>query len=117
MKTMWPTLVLVALVALLAGAFLGRRGVLRPAGAQSEGVIGRVMLLVGPPIDRFAPIVLVDTMEQSVVVYEYEYDGRLLRLQCARTYRYDKQLGQYGIAPPTVDQVRALVEQMGGAPR
>ena len=119
MKRRWTTIGLVIVGSLLLGFLLTQRGVLRPAEAQSEGVVGRVIVAMGTPRDRFVPIVVVDTVEQSLVVYQYRYLARTLQLASVRTYRYDKQLPEYnndreGVS---VNAVRARVEQMGGAPR
>lgn len=110
MKRTWSIVALVAVGALLAGGFLGRRGVLRCAYGQSEGVTGRVMVVMGAPQGRFAPIVIVDTLEQSMIIYEYNYNSRRVELQCVRTYRYDKQLAEYKNEGVSVARVKAQLD-------
>jgi hypothetical protein len=113
MKDKWRIAALL-LLALIVGYVLGNSSIFPRAYAQSEGATGRVILAVGSPVNTLAPVVLVDTVEQTLMVYEYDYRARTLWLKTARTYRFDKQLAEFAGVGPTVEQVRVLV---GGAPR
>ena len=114
MKSNWPMVVSVAACALTVGLLVGSTstGVLRPARAQSEGVVGRVIAVMGPQDRQYVPIAIVDTLEQTMCIYEYSYTARRLKLVCARTYRYDKQLVEYDNYGPSVVEVRRRVESI-----
>jgi len=112
MKDKWQTLALM-LAALLLGGILGRQGLFPGAEAQGESAAGRVAVVVGPERNGYAPIVLVDSLEQSIMVYEYSYAGRRIELESARTYRFDKQLMEFKTGEPSVRQVQDMVQRRG----
>jgi len=100
---------LVALVAVAAGFVLAGSGVLRSAQAQSEGRTSGVICVVGQEVNGYAPIVLVDVPDQSIMVYEYSYGNDRIELTAARTYRFDKQMADWQTEGPTVETVRQWV--------
>ncbi|MCF6157232.1 MAG: hypothetical protein E3K32_01365 [wastewater metagenome] len=63
--------------------------------AQGDGSARRVFGVVGVPIVNRQPFYLVDTEEQTIMVYEY-FPGGGLGLAAVRSYKYDKGLQQYG---------------------
>jgi len=112
MKEKWQTAVLL-LAAVLLGCILGQSGIFPRAQAQVEAGAGRVAVVMGSERQGYAPIVLVDTLEQTVVVYEYGYGARSLALESARSYRFDKQLPDWHTRPPTIVDVQGLLQRRG----
>ena len=113
MKERWQSAALVALMAMVFGYILGQSRILPVAQAQGEGAAGRVICVVGTASDRTAPIVLVDTLEQSIIVYEYNYTARSMYLKTARSYRFDRLLVDFhsgGGLGPSVEEVRRMME-------
>jgi hypothetical protein len=90
------------------------------AWAQESAQVGYIIGLIGP-MDRFrVPIVLVDTQRQVLMVYEYNSAQTSLRFVQARTYRYDRQLGDFppNSSTPTVKEIEDYVDRITrGAPR
>ena len=111
MKERWQSVALLLLIAFVFGYILGHSSILPKAHALSEGAAGRGVCVMGEVSNRYAPIVLVDTLEQSILVYEYSHNSRRLELESARSYRFDKQLMEFEISGPSVGQIRARVEQ------
>ncbi len=102
---------LVGCVGLLLGYVVGQTtGLLPPAHAQSEGSAGRVIAVMASTDQQYTPIVLVDTLEQTLIVYTYNRSGRSLALESARTYQFDKQLYDFRTDGVSVDQIRARIE-------
>lgn len=101
----WKT-ALIVLLSVMAGFFLAGSGVLSSAYGQSEGRAGDVVCVVGQERNGFAPIVLVDLSDQTILVYEYSYANDRIELTSARTYRFDKLMTEYNIRGLTVEQVR-----------
>jgi len=98
-------LVLVCVVAgfCLAGGLLPR------AYGASEGMTSGVICVVGDERNGYAPVVVLDVSEQTIVIYEYSYLARHIRLSSARTYRFDKQLPDYETDGVSVEEVRRAV--------
>lgn len=62
-------------------------------------------------------LAMVDTAEQTLWIYEINNRGpahNRLRLLAARSWRYDRHLQQYNTAEPKPEQVRILLESLGG---
>ena len=118
MKERWQSVAFLAAMALMLGYILGQSSFFSPAQAQGEGMAaGRVICVVGAVANNRAPIFLVDTLEQTLLVYDYNYTARNMYLKAARTYRYDKQLIDFntpGSQGPTVPEVSRLVERQRG---
>jgi hypothetical protein len=94
----------------LAAGFLLAGGVLAPrARGQSEGLTQGVICVVGAESNERAPIVLVDVPDQTMVVYEYNYQSSDIELVAARTFRFDKLLEEYRNDGVTVEEVRQEV--------
>jgi hypothetical protein len=99
----------VVLVSMAVGFLLAGGGVLPKASGQGEGMTSGVICVVGEQYTGYAPIVVVDVPDQSVLVYEYSYSARQIRLTSARTFRFDKLLTDFQTAAPTVEEVRKRV--------
>ncbi len=103
---------LIVLVSVLAGAYLaGGLGSSNRAYAQGEGQASGVICVVGQGYSGYAPIVLVDVPDQTLLVYEYSYGNNRIELTAARTFRYDRRLNEFGVNGPTVEEVRQAVLQ------
>lgn len=63
--------------------------------AQGDGNAQHVFGVVGEQLGSRQPFYLVDTEEQTIMVYEY-FQGGSLGLVAARNYKYDKKLQHYG---------------------
>jgi hypothetical protein len=62
-------------------------------------------------------IAMVDTAEQTLWIYEINNRGpayNRLRLLAARSWRYDRLLQQFNTAEPKPEQVKILLESLGG---
>ena len=110
MKDRWHIAALL-LMALICGYVVGRGGLAPGAQAQSESAAGRVAVVIGQERNGRAPIVLVDSLEQSIVVYEWSYASRNIQLKSARTYRHDKLLQELDNAPPSVRDIQGLLQR------
>jgi hypothetical protein len=53
---------------------------------------------------------LMDTDHQTLCVYQYTPAEQTLRLVAARSFRYDRMMGNYNTAPPPLD-IRDLSER------
>ena len=74
------------------------------------GRAGSVTCLIGDSTRTYYPIVLVDSLEQTILVYEFKTLSDL-RLSAARTYEYDKQIPEYNNTGITPNEVRARIER------
>lgn len=63
--------------------------------AQGDGSARHVFGVVGERLGNRQPFYLVDTSEQTIIIYEY-FQGGGLGLAAVRSYKYDKSLPQYG---------------------
>lgn len=117
MRERWHTAALLALLAMMFGYVLGHSGILPSVQAQGEGGGGRIICIVGSAGGRqsnYAPIIVVDTLERSLVVYDYNYTSRNVYLKAARSYEYDTQLIDYnaeGAERRSVREVKEYVEK------
>ncbi len=101
---------MVGCVGLLIGCIAGQTvGLLSTAHAQSEGSAGRLIAIMASTDKQYTPIVLVDTLEQTLMVYTYNRNARTLALEAARTYRFDKQLGEFHNQGITVEEVERYI--------
>jgi len=106
----WKT-ALVVLVAVATGVLIGGSRLLPGAYGVAEGQSGGVIALVGDEINQTAPIVLVDVPDQTVLIYEYNYQSDEIELTSARTFRYDKRLAEFQTRGVSVQEVRDYVSQ------
>ncbi|MCK4298560.1 MAG: hypothetical protein KAX80_03445 [Planctomycetes bacterium] len=104
-KEDWKTGLIVVL-AVVVGILLAQSGILSSkAYAQSEGQAPGVICVLGYPVNGYAPIVLVDVPDQTLIVYEYSYGSDTIELTAARTYRFDRRLKEFNIEGPSVADV------------
>ncbi len=75
---------------------------------------GNVFAVVGNKQANREPFYLVDTRQEVIMVYEYGVQGEGLGLVTTRSYRYDKQLEQYGRTyfGPKVDKIKKELEKV-----
>lgn len=75
--------------------------------AQGDGSARHIFGVVGTPQGNRQPFFLVDTAEETIIVYEY-YQGGGFGLTAVRSYKYDKKLQEHGKAYGlSVDEVKA----------
>lgn len=83
--------------------------------AQGDGGAGarHVFAVVGSRQNNREPFYLVDTRQEVIMVYEYGVQGDGLGLVSARSYKYDKQLEQFGRSSfgPDIDKVKQVLEK------
>ncbi|MBE7445866.1 MAG: hypothetical protein HS132_11685 [Planctomycetia bacterium] len=65
--------------------------------AQGDGNVRHVFGVAGEKQGNRQPFYLIDTEEQTIMVYEY-FQGGGLGLMAARNYQFDKKLQEYGRA-------------------
>ena len=102
---------LIVLASLAVGYLLAGGGILQRVHGASEGRTTGVICVIGSPVNQYAPIVLVDIPNETLLVYEYSYQNDEIELTSARTYRFDKLLREYQIEGETVDAVMRWVTQ------
>ena len=101
---------LMVLLGVVAGALLVQSGLLAPkAMAQSEGRSGGIICVIGTESNTYAPIVVLDTLDQVMMVYRYSYTDYEVKLTAVRTYQWDKRLVEWPEGRPSVQQVRQQV--------
>ncbi len=83
------------------------------AGGGGSGA-GHVFAVVGNQQANREPFYLVDTRQEVIMVYEYGVQGEGLGLVTTRSYRYDKQLEQYGRTyfGQKVDKIKKELEKV-----
>jgi len=76
---------------------------------------GHMLAIVGNQQTNRESFYLVDTRQEVIMVYEYGVQGEGLGLVSTRSYKYDKQLEQYGRASfgPKVDKIKKELEKAG----
>ncbi len=76
--------------------------------AQGDGGARHAFAVVGNIQANREPFYLVDTRQEVIMVYEYGVQGDGLGLVTTRSYRYDKQLEEYGRMRfgPRVDKIK-----------
>jgi hypothetical protein len=92
-----PLILVLAVLAAVAVGYLAGRGGLRPA--QAQGMVGEAqttIAIIGPERNARLPILLIDTREQTLCIYEYDINSDSLEFTAARTYQWDKKLEKYG---------------------
>ncbi len=107
-KKEWKT-ALIVLVSVTAGFLLAGSGILSRVHGQSEGRTAGVICVVGQAVSQYAPIVLIDVPDQTILVYEYGYQNDTIELTAARTFRWDKLLTDFQTDGVTVEEVRREV--------
>ena len=108
---------LMMLVAALLGVLIGMVMNGREVAAQGDGAAAHVVALAGwlKPNSSIQTIYIVDTREQTLLVYEYNIGRGAIDLVGARTFEYDKLLTEFDLSkggqPPKVDNVK---KEVGG---
>jgi hypothetical protein len=84
-----------------------------PAHAQGDGEARGIICLVGGLRQGgdTAPIVLVDTAEQTMMVYKFDYGHEDVEFVASRTFRFDKLVTEFNIDGASVDAVRRRVSR------
>ncbi len=72
------------------------KGSTQYVSAQADGDARHVFGLIGQRQGNREPLYLIDTREQAIMVYEYSVQGEGLGLVTARSYKYDKELEDFG---------------------
>ena len=80
-----------------------------PAPAGSTGGNG-LFVMPGQLSPNTWGCYLMDTDHQTLSVYQYTPSEQTLRLVAARSFRYDRMMGNYNTAPPPLD-IRDLSER------
>ena len=109
----WLITALVAAVAVLS-TLLIVGGFGRPSGValgQQSAVAGYIIGLTGMEKNGRLPLVLIDTKEQTIIAYEYNYSRHRLILSSVRPYRYDRQLQEYYLGATTTQRANGLSVQ------
>lgn len=77
--------------------------------AQGDGNAGHIFGVVGERLSNREPFYLIDTNEETIMVYEY-FQGGGLGLVAARNYKYDKKLQEHGRTYGlSIDDVKAEI--------
>ncbi len=78
--------------------------------AQGDGFAKHVFGLIGDRQGNREPLYLIDTQEQTILVYEYATQGEGLGLVSARSYKHDKQLEKFGRAyGPSIKKIKDIL--------
>lgn len=112
-KNYWLIGLVCAAIAILVVLLLPR-GRAPVALAQQSAAVGYVIGLTGAEKSGRLPVILIDTKEQAIIAYEYNYSRHRLILVTARSYRYDRQLQDYSLGTGSsngldVDDVRKRI--------
>jgi len=106
---------LVALCAALIGVVVGMMMNGPVAVAQGDGDAQHIVALAGyaDQSHNEQPIYVIDTREQTLLVYEYGLGQSGLNFIAARTIKYDKLVEEYDIrqnrgVSPSIDQIKKL---------
>jgi len=54
---------------------------------------------------------LLDIDAQTLAVYRFDPGQNILKLAAARSFRYDRKLGNFNVGTPTPDEVKQLLDQ------
>lgn len=114
MKEKWQSTAVVMLAVLVMGYILGRSGGIPGARAQSSQSGDRIAVVMGAEaVDDRVPFVVVDPLEETIMVYEWDQGSRVMYLRAARTYRYDKMITDFGNAnnSPSVRDVQRRLQR------
>ena len=115
----WLITLLVAAVAVESTLLIvgGAGAPARHAYGQATAVAGYIIGLTGSEKNGRLPLIMIDTKEQTIVAYEYNYSRHRLILASVRPYRYDRQLDEYYLGVSTsgnglsVDKVMTLLRR------
>jgi len=117
MKERWQTTAVLVMLALIFGFLLGHSAILPRAEAQGEATAGRIATMMGQPVTTrgqiLVPIVIVDGLQQSIMVYDYSLTAEVLELKAARSFRWDKEIVEYknGTGGPSTKAVQQMLNR------
>lgn len=113
MKDKWQSTAIVVLLALVVGYIFGQSNMMPGAQAQSASSGDRIAVVMGSEADERVPFVVVDPLEETIMVYEWDMGSRVMYLRAARTYRYDKMVTEFGNADnsPSVRDVQRRLQR------
>ena len=82
--------------------------------AQDAGGADYMMGLMGPLVQNtYVPIVLVDTRQQTMMLYEYNRAQRNFQFLQSRSFRHDRMVEDREMRGANVEAVRNFVERQG----
>ena len=112
MKHGWQFTVVLALLSVILGYLLAQGALPKAYGQAMGGAAGKTTVVIGE-VDRLGrlPVVVLDSLEECIVVYEYSTQANTLELQAARNFRFDKQIRELRNQGLTVEEVRQQVGQ------
>lgn len=116
MKEKWQSTAVLLLAVLVVGYILGRSGVLPGASAQSAGAGDRIAVVMGSEfVDDRVPFVVVDPLEETIMLYEWDVQARSMYMRAIRSYRYDKMVNVFGNAntSPSPREVQRQLQRGG----
>lgn len=99
MREKWRSVALIVVGALVVGYVVGQSGFPPEARAQTAASANNVAVVMGSqPQDNRVPIAVVDPVERTIMVYEWDSRSRAMYFRAARDYTYDRLLSNYGNA-------------------
>ena len=116
MREKWQSTAIVIIGVLVLGYILGSLGGLPGAWAQSASSGDRVAVVMGSDVvDDRVPFVVVDPLEETIMVYEWDLQARVMYMRAIRNYRYDKLMNEYNNAngSPSVREVQQRLQRGG----
>ena len=88
------------------------KGLTQDVNAQADGAARHVFGLIGQRQGNREPLYLIDTREQVILIYEYSVQGEGLGLVTARSYKYDKELEDYGrVFGSDIEKIRSYLSR------
>ena len=90
--THWVIVALTAAVAVLGTLYLTQRGVGGSAWAQDSVAGSYMVAMLGQEVQQTYPLVLVDTKQMTIMVYEYNRGAGTLEFHCARNFQWDRNV-------------------------
>lgn len=102
--------VLIIVAAGILGYVVARGGMREAAGQGMVSESGNTIVVVAQERNARIPLILVDTREQTICIYRYDFNANSLEFSVARSYQWDKKLERYGhIKGASPDDIRKIV--------
>ena len=73
------------------------------------GAAGNMICVLGTERGGYAPIVLIDGQERTILIYEYAYANDEIELTSARTFEFDRLIKEFNVEGLSVGEVQAEV--------
>lgn len=113
-SNVWLMVVIAGLLGVIVGMMVNGREVV----AQGDGAAAHIVALVGDVTGSEQPIYVIDTREQTLLVYEYGLGRSGLSLVATRSMEYDKLMPEFDIRTtggrsPNVEDVRKIAGKRG----